>query len=301
MADIKLLLVEDDENLAYMEKSCFEDIIEGYEVKTAVNGRQGLEEWKTFQPDVIVSDIDMPIMDGLEMVRKIREVDGDTIILFTTDVRTGTGLARVHPHHHQRQVDSECAPAADSQRERSLRSAVHTLSEPRHQQRTLGCLHVVQSGAGGRIAGVGALLSQLRHLLDGCGLHSLYDIVAAGVAGRHQTHHRLALQGCLSRHTSLPVLCGRLYGGNLLSHLLAVEHLPALAGKNHPGFFALFCSHEASSCQDTRRMSHIHEEKEKIVCRNLRSVVWNVRSVIRNGRSVIWNVRSVIWNGEFDK
>lgn len=84
MADIKLLLVEDDENLAYMEKSCFEDIIEGYEVKTAVNGRQGLEEWKTFQPDVIVSDIDMPIMDGLEMVRKIREVDGDTIILFTT-------------------------------------------------------------------------------------------------------------------------------------------------------------------------------------------------------------------------
>ena len=33
MADIKLLLVEDDENLAYMEKSCFEDIIEGYEVK----------------------------------------------------------------------------------------------------------------------------------------------------------------------------------------------------------------------------------------------------------------------------
>ena len=35
MADIKLLLVEDDENLAYMEKSSFEDIIGGYEVKTA--------------------------------------------------------------------------------------------------------------------------------------------------------------------------------------------------------------------------------------------------------------------------
>ena len=92
MADIKLLLVEDDENLAYMEKSCFEDIIEGYEVKTAVNGRQGLEEWKTFQPDVIVSDIDMPIMDGLEMVRKIREVDGDTIILFTTGLTSPKDL-----------------------------------------------------------------------------------------------------------------------------------------------------------------------------------------------------------------
>lgn len=72
MADTKLLLVEDDENLAYMEKSCFEDIIGGYEVKTAVNGKEGLKVWQDFQPDVIVSDIDMPIMDGIEMVKKIR-------------------------------------------------------------------------------------------------------------------------------------------------------------------------------------------------------------------------------------
>ena len=84
MANTKLLLVEDDENLAYMEKSCFEDIIGGYEVKTAVNGKEGLKVWQDFQPDVIVSDIDMPIMDGIEMVKKIREVDGKTIILFTT-------------------------------------------------------------------------------------------------------------------------------------------------------------------------------------------------------------------------
>ena len=46
MADTKLLLVEDDENLAYMEKSCFEDIIGGYEVKTAVNGKEGLKVWQ---------------------------------------------------------------------------------------------------------------------------------------------------------------------------------------------------------------------------------------------------------------
>ena len=30
--------------------------------------------WQDFQPDVIVSDIDMPIMDGIEMVKKIREI-----------------------------------------------------------------------------------------------------------------------------------------------------------------------------------------------------------------------------------
>ncbi len=92
MADIKLLLVEDDENLAYMEKSSFEDIIGGYEVNTAINGKDGLEVWKAFQPDVIVSDIDMPIMDGLEMVKRIREVDGDTIILFTTGLTSPKDL-----------------------------------------------------------------------------------------------------------------------------------------------------------------------------------------------------------------
>ena len=58
MADTKLLLVEDDEILSYMEKSCFEDIIGGYEVTTAVNGKEGLKAWSDFQPDVIVSDID---------------------------------------------------------------------------------------------------------------------------------------------------------------------------------------------------------------------------------------------------
>ena len=57
--NVKLLLVEDDENLAYMEKSSLEDIIGGYEIKTAINGKDGLEAWKSFQPDVIVSDIDM--------------------------------------------------------------------------------------------------------------------------------------------------------------------------------------------------------------------------------------------------
>ena len=90
--NVKLLLVEDDENLAYMEKSSLEDIIGGYEIKTAINGKDGLEAWKSFQPDVIVSDIDMPIMDGIEMVKRIREIDGDTIILITTGLTSPKDL-----------------------------------------------------------------------------------------------------------------------------------------------------------------------------------------------------------------
>ncbi len=81
---IKLLLVEDDPSLVYMEKCGLEDIVGGYEVITASNGEEGLKAWNEEKPDVIVSDIDMPVMNGFDMVKRIRETDGDTIILFTS-------------------------------------------------------------------------------------------------------------------------------------------------------------------------------------------------------------------------
>lgn len=92
---IKLLLVEDDTNLRYVVQGGLEDIIGGYEVATAENGKEGLKMWEEFKPDIIISDIDMPVMDGWEMVKRIRETDADTPILFTSaltspkDVRKG--------------------------------------------------------------------------------------------------------------------------------------------------------------------------------------------------------------------
>ena len=83
---IKLLLVEDDTNLSYIVQSGLQDIIGGYEVITAFNGKEGLEAWREHHPDIIISDIDMPVMDGFEMVRLIRETDGDTPILFAYDI-----------------------------------------------------------------------------------------------------------------------------------------------------------------------------------------------------------------------
>lgn len=92
---IKLLLVEDDTNLSYIVHNGLQEIIGGYEVITAFNGKEGLEAWREHHPDIIISDIDMPVMDGFEMVRLIRETDGDTPILFASaltspkDVRKG--------------------------------------------------------------------------------------------------------------------------------------------------------------------------------------------------------------------
>jgi DNA-binding response OmpR family regulator len=81
---IKLLLVEDDANLSYIIQTELEELIGGYQVTVARNGKEGLDQWESFHPDIIISDIDMPVMNGFEMVRHIRETDGDTTILFAS-------------------------------------------------------------------------------------------------------------------------------------------------------------------------------------------------------------------------
>lgn len=95
---IRLLLVEDDPTLSYIVQSGLQEIIGGYEVITAANGEEGLKVWRDNHPDIIISDVDMPIMNGFEMVERIREVDSDTPILFASaltspkDVKTGYKL-----------------------------------------------------------------------------------------------------------------------------------------------------------------------------------------------------------------
>lgn len=81
---IKLLVVEDNETMGFIIESALEEIIGGYDVTLAVNGQEGLDCWKEQNYDVIVSDIEMPVMDGYEMVQRIREVDKETPILFTS-------------------------------------------------------------------------------------------------------------------------------------------------------------------------------------------------------------------------
>ena len=95
---IKLLLVEDDANLCYIVESGLQDLIGGYEVVTANNGKEGLKAWEEHRPDIIISDIDMPVMNGFEMVKRIRETDGNTPILFASaltspkDVKKGFAI-----------------------------------------------------------------------------------------------------------------------------------------------------------------------------------------------------------------
>ena len=69
---IKLLLVEDDANLSYIIQGGLEDMIGGYEVIIACNGKEGLEKYRQVKPDIIVADIEMPVMDGYEATAAMR-------------------------------------------------------------------------------------------------------------------------------------------------------------------------------------------------------------------------------------
>jgi DNA-binding response OmpR family regulator len=83
MDKIKLLFVEDDASFAFVTKGSLE--LSGlYEVQTASNGKEGLAAYETFKPDVIVSDIEMPVLDGMEMIRQIRQIDSYIPVLFAT-------------------------------------------------------------------------------------------------------------------------------------------------------------------------------------------------------------------------
>ena len=81
---IKLLLIEDDLNLGYIIKSSLEEVIGNYEVSVASNGEEGLQFLTKNTPDIIVSDIDMPVLNGLEMVKRIRKSNTDIPIIFAT-------------------------------------------------------------------------------------------------------------------------------------------------------------------------------------------------------------------------
>jgi len=83
MEKIKLLFVEDDTSFAFIVKGSLE-LTGVYQIETASNGKEGLDMYYSFKPDVIVADIEMPVMNGKEMIRQIRKDDTKIPILFAT-------------------------------------------------------------------------------------------------------------------------------------------------------------------------------------------------------------------------
>jgi DNA-binding NtrC family response regulator len=76
---MKLLLIDDDINLCKVLAYQLNRI--GYEVETANSGTAGLSAFRSGQYDLVISDIQMPDMNGLEVLRSIREVNNQSVVL----------------------------------------------------------------------------------------------------------------------------------------------------------------------------------------------------------------------------
>ncbi len=79
--ETKLLIVDDDPNICEMLRLYLEN--EGYQVKTANNGADGVSFFKIYEPDLVLLDIMMPKKDGWQVCREIREISPKPVIMIT--------------------------------------------------------------------------------------------------------------------------------------------------------------------------------------------------------------------------
>ena len=88
---ISVLIVEDDRNIAELLQMYLEK--EGYAVTTAFDGGQGLTKFRAIQPDLVLLDVMMPVMDGWAVCKTIREEAKTPIIMLTAKSETDDKVA----------------------------------------------------------------------------------------------------------------------------------------------------------------------------------------------------------------
>lgn len=74
-----VLIVDDDKLVSKLISTCLQS--SGYDILTAYNGREGLKSALKNNPDVIVLDIMMPVMNGLEMLEELRTCSDVPVII----------------------------------------------------------------------------------------------------------------------------------------------------------------------------------------------------------------------------
>ena len=79
----KVLIVDDEKSLSELIMESLM-IFGDYYVESANNGREAFEKYKTFLPDIVVMDVEMPVMDGYESSHKIKSFDPKARILMLT-------------------------------------------------------------------------------------------------------------------------------------------------------------------------------------------------------------------------
>jgi len=116
----RILIVEDEFGLQEIFREIF--LMEGYEVRVAVDGVDGYGVYCDFKPDLVFTDVVMPNMSGIELVKKIREMNPRIKVIYISGF---FGIKRL-----KRELDEDI-----------LRYGYRTLSKPCKASEMLNMVH----------------------------------------------------------------------------------------------------------------------------------------------------------------
>ena len=78
----KVLIVDDERSIRITLKNYFR--AKGYSVETAIDGEDALENFIHSPSDLIITDLNMPRIDGLSLARKIKDISSETLVIVLT-------------------------------------------------------------------------------------------------------------------------------------------------------------------------------------------------------------------------
>ena len=109
-----ILAVDDSEDNLFIIKSFL--CHEGYDVITASNGKEGLEVAKNDLPDIILTDLNMPAMDGFEFTKELKasEVTADIPIIMITAQKDTSSSCNPQEHFTTKSARTPCTKSCSS-------------------------------------------------------------------------------------------------------------------------------------------------------------------------------------------
>lgn len=78
----KILLVDDEDSIHLLYREELEE--EGYEVHSALSGEAALEQLKIIMPDLVILDINMPGINGIDVLRQIKEMNSSLPVILSS-------------------------------------------------------------------------------------------------------------------------------------------------------------------------------------------------------------------------
>jgi len=88
MTKVSILIIDDEAELCQSLSEMLKEEEEGYKLSIANNGEKGLAKIKEEAPDLVLLDIKMPEMDGIETLKRIRAIDKDILVIMLTAYQT---------------------------------------------------------------------------------------------------------------------------------------------------------------------------------------------------------------------